>query len=1021
MTGLFTVGNLIILLIVGLGFVLVRIFDKRDNYIRLAKKQGEKLKEELRTEMENCVNEKAKKIYDDSVIVEANERKSKILIDKVQEKIDNLSHQQSTIDQIDERIALYKGALESLDDMTNRVDINLKRIADESEYVENAAEKISGIKNKIDEIEKNIEAFQNRIESQTEEKIKSSADAILGEVRTNVNNLITTSSKIEEKVEACKDTINTAQNNLADKIAADMEMINGMIARAANSAETQASDLEESLLSTLRKDAADRSRRAQEEIINKINDEINNLQKDTQSKIYSTENLINTESEKWATSVNTINTQQKEHTEKWQRESEGINNILDTLKEKSESLQNNIETRIEKLESMVKTELKDIETQIEAYKAKEESTITEIVDKLALVAEETQKRSLEEADAKLEEYRSAQTKQFDNLERMANDTLALDAELRKHLQNVTEASTMEFNESMEGIKTEIHKLGYDISSLKKQAYEKISENLKKFESEFNGDLTKRSILLDNEFTRWRTEIDNKFSAVSDDLDLETKKLEKKIEDSLFQKKSELDVCCSNEVEKVKTAAVDMEKNAKAYIDRAEDSVKELQNKVQNAMQEMRQNAENSFKEKAAQLALQNIEKLKDYEKVMETAYEQTAQETKLKYEEISTSIDKSRNEVHEYKAGMEGVIKELSDSITSLGNVSKENYKINEQQIALLAAKIEDFNKEVSVHKTQLIEQTEEKIKSLSLSIQDADEKIENFMEKTKLIEKTEILKENLSKQIEDLNTEIEKLNLRRTELVGIESQITKIKRTEDEVNEKMAKFLMEQTRIERMEADFKKLLQTSQSVEEKLSQVSASDDKLQEMQVNLRKINDAIAETEERYQRIEKKNQTLDVTNDGIDRNFKQLQESENAAHKLKDDLVRITVGFDDIRAGIEKLASENEKTNAAVEKINSLEKTLDGIDAQIKKIDQIRTWYSQLEGRMDETQKNILNQTKLVTTMLEPVKNKSPYEDPIPRQMHDQVITLRNQGWSEKDISKSLKIPVSSVQLILEQAGKS
>ncbi|MDR2841764.1 MAG: hypothetical protein LBV52_01015 [Spirochaetaceae bacterium] len=956
MGSLFSLGNLLTLGIVAVALVLFKLYGNNSNYLRLAKLQGEKLKDELKDELNNFISEKTKYVNDTAMLVDTNEHKSKILLEKLQEKLNSLEEKSDLLNKMERRLSDYSTSISELNTITERVEINLARIGEESVYVENVGKNLGGIKAKMEDINRTVDTLEKRIEKETESKVKESADAILSTVRENINSLAKTSELIEEKVAACREAVETEERERRQKIEHDMDSIKGMLKTAAENAESQAESFETSLLETLREDAAQRAAKAE----NEIADKINSLQKTTEQRITNIDQFVEKESKKWQEKSAQINNQQEEEKIKWDKDCKNINIILETIKEKSGILKDNIDSQIEA-----------IEIKIDEYKAKQEKTVNDLVAQLSNVAEETCKKSIQEADTRLEEYREAQSKQFESLEKLSSDAIALDNELRTHLKNITEKSAAEFNESVSNIKAEIDVLNTNISELKSQAFGKISEKLIMFESDFNADLVKRSENIDSQLLEWKKDINKRMVSIEDNLSGDSKKLEKIITDSMQQKRNELDQQLETEIEKIKASAVNVEKKSQQQIERADNSIQTLQEQLHAGMEEMRENAANTFKEESARLTLQYVDKVKEYVQKMEDFQTQAEIEMKAKYENINAVMDKSREDITEFKRAMQG----------------------NEQQLSLVRGKIEEIN-----------------------------EQINSYMEKTKLIDKAEDLKNNLLRSVDELNTEMEKLDLRRTELSGIETQINKIKRTEDEMNGKMSQFLQEQSRIERMEDDFKRLLLTSQSVEEKLAHVTSSDDQLQEMQVNLRKLNAAIAEAEEKFHRIEKKNQTLEVTNDGIDRNFKLLQDSEKMAEKLKGDLLRITVGFDDVRNNIERLAAENEKANNAAEKITAMEKALSEIENQINKIDTQRAWLANLETRLDEKNKEARDHVKLVDTMLKKEGEKIQLDEHahIARADHDRVVSLSNSGWTEKEISKTMKISLGAVQLILENAKR-
>jgi DNA repair exonuclease SbcCD ATPase subunit len=255
-------------------------------------------------------------------------------------------------------------------------------------------------------------------------------------------------------------------------------------------------------------------------------------------------------------------------------------------------------------------------------------------------------------------------------------------------------------------------------------------------------------------------------------------------------------------------------------------------------------------------------------------------------------------------------------------------------------------------------------------------------------------------------------------ELSNVENQFAKIKRMEDEVNAKMSRFLAEQHRIEIMEDDFKKLLATSRSVEEKLSSLTENNDVLQEMQLKFRKLSDAIAETEEKYQRIEKKNQILDATNEGIDKNFKSLQDSEKTAGQFITTVEHLSIELTELKNAIDNLTRENSKAVETAEKLSSLDVQLSEIEKRIADMQKARQWLADLETRMNDVNREAHSQVKLAGELIKKENSRSSFTEmgAPSATVREDVIALKRKGWTIDEISRSLKLSKGVVELILE-----
>jgi chromosome segregation ATPase len=339
---------------------------------------------------------------------------------------------------------------------------------------------------------------------------------------------------------------------------------------------------------------------------------------------------------------------------------------------------------------------------------------------------------------------------------------------------------------------------------------------------------------------------------------------------------------------------------------------------------------------------------------------------------------------------------------------------------------MDDLRHNADSRREEIFAHIDEQAKGLESGIRDVEKQIEGFIEQAKLIEKAGELKQEMEQGIEGLRSDLERLEQARAEAAKLETHFTKVKKLEDEVNAKMTRFLSEKHQIEQMDAEFNRLIQISKAVEEKLKELTSSNDLLQHLELQIRKMGESLGEVEEKYQRIEKKNQVLETTNDGIDKNFKSLQKSEKTLKKVDTDLDRMSEDISSLKRSIESLASQNEKAHEAVDQMTLLDTNLSGIEERITSMQAAREWIARAETRMEELNREILENIKLQgTVQREKGKRKASaaaYDDkPSPSiSARENVIKLKLKGWSVPEIAKACDLSRSEVELIIEMSPK-
>jgi chromosome segregation ATPase len=865
------------------------------------------------------------------------------------------------VDSIDSRIKAYEGSMAELDRMTGRVQENMNRVRDESIFVENAGKKINEAKNKLLDLEKNLEGLEHRFKQENALSLEKTAESMMASVKSLVSDLGATAETIERKVEDHREEISKIEESRTANMARDTEFINKLLSRAVEQAGKRADKMEEAALVSLKQQAEDRilKLKSTEE------EKLKNYHENAKARVAEVQSLVKNIREEWRAERNDWETKDKEFREERKK---GIEILVDDSR---------------KLDAELRRGMQEVEKQMEELASRANEVVSSQEAMLIKATEGMKQKALEINEAKLEEYRRAQDAEFRRLETLADDSRSLDAELRRSMQEVINRLKEDFSkferESADMRKVETDKfsaavansrkdltiLEKELAELKSEAYENVSGKLKSFEDDFFADLTRRSTEINQRVYEWQNNLDTRFNKIGEEAEIGRQELERSQMEEMKKKLSAMDARLVSELERLKTATGAFEEGIRGQMNAADESVVSFRSQLDQGLEEARKEAEISIRAEFAKHAIASAEIIKQYQR-----------------------------ELDEGKNALEQKIRELDDSI-------------------------EEARRRVR----DLATETDSRITSVRTSIEDTERYIREAVDKTKLIDKAEALRLELEKRVEDLKGEIDRLDLRSAEAAKLENDFVVIRRLGDDINAKMTRFLTEQRRIENMEKDFTRLIQISHSVEEKLTHVTASDDTLQGMQLQIRKLEESLGVTEEKYQRIERKNQILDNTNDGIDRNFKALQESEKLSTKIGGDLDRYAEDLDFVKTSIEKLAGESEKAREALDKIEVLENMLEEIEERINSMQRARQWVAEAETRLQQLNKQAQVQARAIDSLVKGKKARPPVDlgegAPSP-QKKENVIALKRQGWTEKEIAEALKMSLGEVELILEMTPR-
>jgi DNA repair exonuclease SbcCD ATPase subunit len=532
-------------------------------------------------------------------------------------------------------------------------------------------------------------------------------------------------------------------------------------------------------------------------------------------------------------------------------------------------------------------------------------------------------------------------------------------------EEMRKTETENFYSTAAHLKGEMTGLENGLEALKSASYDKISETLKSFENEFFADLAKRGNDMDLRIVEWQSGLEGRLSVIGENSEAALRELEYSRTEEMRKSLSALDARLVSELERLKSETGAFEEGILDQMKAADDSVSSFKEQLDRGLEETRKEAEISTKAEIGNYSITAADTVKKYQRELDDAWN-----------------------------GLTLRLKELDD------NVEEARRKIRD-----------------------LASETDNRIVSVRSSVEDAERHIREAADKTKLIDKADTIRLEMERHIEDLKGDIDRLDQKKAEVTRIENEFVKIKRLEDDVNARMIKILSEKSRIENMEANLNRFLQVSRSVEEKLAEVTASNDALLGVELQIRKLEEALGSADEKYQRLEKKNQILDNTNDGIDRNFKLLLDTEKLSGKIGGELVQYADELEKIKTSIERLSSESEKAASTVDRVDVLNNALEEIEERIKSMQRARQWIAEAETRLEELNRQAQTQARAIDAL---VNDNKPGRAPdsgrggLSEQKKKDIIVLARQGWPVEKIAKAMKVAIGEVQLVLEFAPK-
>jgi hypothetical protein len=229
----------------------------------------------------------------------------------------------------------------------------------------------------------------------------------------------------------------------------------------------------------------------------------------------------------------------------------------DTSQAEIQQMLSDLAASSEEIEKKLLNESESMKLRLKELQTYTNDRLIQMKHQLQEVAEETEQKVLEDADAKFEEYRRAQAEQFSRMETLADDSVALDTELRRYMQDLEnrlrddfarfeqqatqdrDRIVEEFTESSHALTAVMESMESELAALKTRAYENVSEKLQIFEDDFAADLVQRNRTIDQQLVVWQGALDTRLASIGTESEAQRRALELHFTETLQSFKDQL--------------------------------------------------------------------------------------------------------------------------------------------------------------------------------------------------------------------------------------------------------------------------------------------------------------------------------------------------------------------------------------------------------------------------------------------------------------------------------------------------
>ncbi len=1005
----FTMGNF---LAIGLsvGFVLVyRILDKNNRSLEKVRKYVQTAQKEL----DAFLDARTQGLKDFTVDLQVHEATSKQIIQRVKTAEDELQAKAQNLEELAKRLEKLTLEVGNLESMSFKVDDNLTRLKEESEFVDKVGRRIKTASEQMQAIETELPAMVDHFAQKNEEvlgnllnKYRHFTEAEKAKVDQNVHEAQTRFEQFQKflhGLDAKKQAyIQEAQKTLQDTVS----KAQALAAAGVKTLEKEWQGLEKGFLQTLKTHAIS---------VDKLADEsLGHAMKETREKIKKAEDKVSVEFGKLEARLSDFENDFRYRATKLEDVGKDFSQLESNLRAQmvrtGELIKEEFEVSTESHRQQALKALAEQKVQAEALHASMASLESELeVLKAKAYDNVSEKLQVFEDDffVDLQKRDAAMTQSFEELQlKIVSRLTQSDQEVQRNLASSTKSWQDKLKESLS-----------ILQSGASEQVKKIETGLEDYQEKLNAQIQQSQVVLDTTTKNFTADLAHASEDFQKRVDNETGRREIALKEGLTKVERELDIKLKvvyDLVENGRSDLVNRIETTKSDIGVWQSRLAQMFKETQTEQTDQYQNFKTFIQEKISGLKEEFTRQRDDL--IFSTQEERSTLKSELKelqdeLGELTTAVqNKADTALEASRKDYDAFMMEFTRKVRALQ--AEQDVVIKDFRTALA-----DNKDKSDVLQKKLFGKIEDQYNLLVVNLDEIDKRMKGFLSQTKLFERSDALKNDLTESIEDIKTQIEKVALQRKDLFEMENQMGRIRKIHEESGDRLNKFVAEKKKLEAMDGDFQKVVNLSQSMELRLQQVTNSHDTLQQIQFEIRKLEDYTKEMDAQLERLDRKRQILDSTTEGVDRNFNLIQQIERTIKTIQAESSPLPGQIEDMHKKIKNLVLSKGETEEAIQRSSKLGSILKDIEDRIQKMEKAREWLAGTETRLMEVGRQAEDHVKVLGTLTKVSDPKGKGKDGAPgADVRQVVLKLAHQGWAKGEIARVTKLSVGEIELILE-----
>ena len=244
---LFSIGNIITILIVLIILALYRQLDRSNRSLDKVRRYSSK----VTADIEAFVDQKTQEMKNLAIEIDVHQKTGKEVLKRISAIEEGFSSRAADIENINARINEYDKSLKDLMGMTGKVDENLQRLHQESEFVDKVGRRLKDAQTRISQLEKSIPALNEEFAARNGREFEKLRVELMSGVERQaaaiVDNIESGSDRVDEFMHHL-DELEARRDMAADDT---MTEVRGRLEKAADSAEQQLTQLRDDFSESL--------------------------------------------------------------------------------------------------------------------------------------------------------------------------------------------------------------------------------------------------------------------------------------------------------------------------------------------------------------------------------------------------------------------------------------------------------------------------------------------------------------------------------------------------------------------------------------------------------------------------------------------------------------------------------------------------------------------------------------------------------------------------------------------------